>query len=150
MYNSKATLLAILDKTPHLFSEKEIKFMTLTFGLAGEREHTLREIAKALDITSSDVIKLYKSIIKKSKRTINNSRSDSRSSFFESIGMPIRAIRALHSNNVFDLNELSSLSKSDLLKMRGIGVKTIAEIEAKAYEFGIVLKSNTKCTDLTI
>ena len=121
--NEKQIILAVFERKPELFNEKEKRFLSMVFGINGEREH-----------------KTYKEILEKAKADIARLKDDPRKSFLESLDLSTRAVNVLHRNNVYDLNDLAGLSKTDLVRMRNIGRKTAAEIEEKAAEFGIKLK----------
>lgn len=139
--NEKQIILAVFERKPELFNEKEKRFLSMVFGINGEREHTSRELSKALDIPVPRIVKTYKEILEKAKADIVRLKDDPRKSFLESLDLSTRAVKVLHRNNVYDLNDLAGLSKTDLVRMRNIGRKTAAEIEEKAAEFGIILKN---------
>lgn len=136
----KKMILAVLDRKPDLFSEKEQKFLIMSFGLYDERQYTTREIAKALDIPGTKVMNLYRELIKRAEAEVKKRDTIPSKSFLESIDLSTRAVNALHRYKVYDINDLSKLTKEELLSMRNIGEKTRAEIEAKAAELGIKIE----------
>ena len=141
MFISDRQLITVtLERKPELFSEKEKLLIEMMFGLSDNRMYTTKEIAKALKIHGSNVVKLYNEVLKKARTDTLEFYDDPRRRFLESIDLSTRAINVLHKHNVFDLKDLATVTKADLEKMRNIGVKTMAEIEEKAAEFGIKLK----------
>lgn len=61
--------------------------------------------------------------------------SDNKQIAFPKIAQP--AIRALHSVDIYYLNQLSSITKSDLLSLHGMGKKGIEILEAEMALHGI-------------
>ena len=61
---------AVLNEAVDRLGEREHKIMVLRFGLKGEKEHTLKEVADMIGISQSYISRLEKKIIVKLKREL--------------------------------------------------------------------------------
>lgn len=60
----------------------------------------------------------------------------------EELDLSIKAFNCLKRANVRSLEELTTLSRFDLMKVRNMGIKTIAEVETKLKDKGLSLRSD--------
>lgn len=60
----------------------------------------------------------------------------------EELDLSIKAFNCLKRANVRSLEELTALSRFDLMKVRNMGIKTIAEVETKLKDKGLSLRSD--------
>ena len=137
----KELIVATIERKPELFSENEKKFVELTYGINGERMCSSREIANKMLIPRDKVNDIYKAICQKARTdSLNSFHEKPRKIFVESLGLSTRATNVLRRNKVFDVADLAKTTISDLQRMRGIGVITVAEIKGVAKELGIILQ----------
>ena len=60
----------------------------------------------------------------------------------EDLEFSVKAYNCLKRANVRSIEELTALSRFDLLKIRNMGIKTIAEVETKLKDKGLSLRSD--------
>lgn len=60
----------------------------------------------------------------------------------EKLDFSVKAFNCLKRANIRSVEELTALTRLDLMKIRNMGVKTIAEVEAKLKEKGLSLHSD--------
>ena len=60
----------VLNEAVNRLGEREHKIMVLRFGLAGEKEHTQKEVADIIGISQSYISRLEKKIIARLRREL--------------------------------------------------------------------------------
>lgn len=112
------------------------------------------EIASVYNVSNQRVIAIYSKTIKElssniniitkniltQKEEIHQLKVSENTLLIETFPISTKKLKLFHVKNIFTINDVLQFSKKDLLKMSGIGVKTVWDLENSLEKIGYFLR----------